>query len=444
MTTTHFMFDKRVQVFKRPDSRIWQCATRIGDNRYRASTGEEDLDAAKDVAEEWYLDLRGKRRSGELKAAPETKPKERTFRDATEAYIDEIKLLTIGTRSPKYVEFMELRMNRHILPYFGDKPLSAINKGLVQSYRAFRAKDTIERTYQPAKAATDKELAQPEKPGQPPARSTMLQEIVHIRQVLKFAEGNGWIPFVPNLSTPYLTQTKRGRRAWFSPGEYDRLYNETRLRIANEKDARWLPYRHDLHDFVLIMANTGLRPDEAKNLEFRDVSIEKDYATKATLLVIDVRGKVGVGYCKSTPNAVFPFERLKERRISELRAAQPELSDEDLHLKLLTTKVFLYVDQEYLRKILEHLGLRYDRDGQRRTAYSLRHTYICNRLMEGAGIHVVANNCRTSPQMIEQHYAAHIKDRIDAGLLNVSRPKHIRENEKKKGLAAEQTNRPPM
>jgi hypothetical protein len=41
----------------------------------------------------------------------------------------------------------------------------------------------------------------------------MLQEIVIIRQVLKHAEGLGWIPYVPNLSTPYMTQGKRGRRA---------------------------------------------------------------------------------------------------------------------------------------------------------------------------------------------------------------------------------------
>ena len=36
-----------------------------------------------------------------------------------------------------------------------------------------------------------------------------------------------------------------------------------------------------------------------------------------------------------------------------------------------------------------------DRDGNRRTAYSLRHTYICMRLMEGADIYQVAKNCRT-------------------------------------------------
>ena len=47
------------------------------------------------------------------------------------------------------------------------------------------------------------------------------------------------------------------------------------------------------------MANTGLRPDEANNLEFRDVTIVDDGATKETILEIEVRGKRGVGYPKS-------------------------------------------------------------------------------------------------------------------------------------------------
>ena len=54
-----------------------------------------------------------------------------------------------------------------------------------------------------------------------------------------------------------------------------------------------------------------------------------------------------------------------------------------------------------------------------RTAYSLRHTYICLRLMEGADIYQIAKNCRTSVEMIEKFYAAHIKSTLDATAINV-------------------------
>jgi len=89
-----------------------------------------------------------------------------------------------------------------------------------------RAEQTIEKT------AVKGEDGAPDTPGKPPARSTMLQEIVIIRQVLKHAEGLEWIPYVPNLSTLYMSQGKRGRRAWFDHDEYKKLYTATRRRIT--------------------------------------------------------------------------------------------------------------------------------------------------------------------------------------------------------------------
>lgn len=413
--TTHTMFDGRLQIYRRAEHGPWQAAARVGGLRFRQTTGEMALDRAKDVAEEWYLDLRGKLRTGRLEPLA---PKEKTFAEAAEAYLREVRVLAASVRSPSYVKNLEMRMKAHVLPFFKDKPLSAINKGLVQRYRVQRAEETIARTTVKGKDGA------PDTPGKPPARSTMLQEIVIIRQVLKHAEGLGWIPFVPNLSTPYMTQGKRGRRAWFSHDEYKRLYEATRRRIAEGKRRGWKSRYEDLHDFVLIMANTGLRPDEAWGLEFRDVTIEDDYATKDTILVIDVRGKTGVGYCKSMPNAVYPFTELRKRRVRKLK--EEGQSAEDIARVLPTMKVFPDYNRDLFNKILEEENLKFDRDGQRRTAYSLRHTYISMRLMEGANIHQIANNCRTSVQMIEQFYAAHIKDRIDASAINVMRPKAAR------------------
>ena len=48
------------------------------------------------------------------------------------------------------------------------------------------------------------------------------------------------------------------------------------------------------------------------------------------------------------------------------------------------------------------------------------------RLMEGADIYQIAKNCRTSVEMIEKFYAAHIKNTLDAASINVRRPKPAR------------------
>lgn len=69
--------------------------------------------------------------------------------------------------------------------------------------------------------------------------------------------------------------------------------------------------------------------------------------------------------------------------------------------------------------------MKVDREGQRRTAYSLRHTYISTRLMNGADIYQVAKNCRTSVEMIETYYASHIKNVIDASAINVRKARPL-------------------
>jgi integrase len=258
----------------------------------------------------------------------------------------------------------------------------------------------------------------------------MHHETVTIRQVLKTAMRHGWLTALPDLSQPYKTSGKVTHRAWFSPDEYKRLYEATRQRAHEPLHNRHKWACEQLHDYVLFMANTGLRPDEAARLQFRDVRVVKDHGSKETILEIEVRGKRGVGWCKSTAQAVVPFERLRDRLRPEVL---PESDEETTAKEVIRTKqakprlvksqptdlLFPMKQRGLLNTILDALKLKLDRDGNVRTSYSLRHTYICFRLMEGADIYQIAKNCRTSVEMIEKFYAAHIKTTLDASSINV-------------------------
>jgi hypothetical protein len=63
---------------------------------------------------------------------------------------------------------------------------------------------------------------------------------------------------------------------------------------------------------------------------------------------------------------------------------------------------------ELFNTVLAELKLKFDREGQRRTFYSLRHTNICLRLIDGADEYQIAKSCRTRVKMIEDFYASHI------------------------------------
>jgi integrase len=106
-----------------------------------------------------------------------------------------------------------------------------------------------------------------------------------------------------------------------------------------------------------------------------------------------------------------------------------------------TDLIFPKWQRELFKTILDEETLRFDREGRPPTAYSLRHTYICLRLMEGADIYQVAKNCRTSVEMIEKYYAAHIKTSLDAAAINVMRPKKNKRG--KKGIQNTQASPQP-
>ena len=388
-TISHTLMGGKLHVYKRPGSHFWQCSAYEAGRNRRVTTKEESLAQAKQVAEDWYLELRGKLRSGELKA-------EKTFREAAAQFEREYEIITEGQRSPRYVQAHKDRLRVHLIPFFGSMGLSEITPGQVQEYRIARNQNS--------------------NTGKPLARSTIHQEIVTLRQVLKTAIRHGWLAHLPDLSAPYRSSGKIGHRAWFSPEEYRTLYTATRKRARKAKGKRWQWCCEQLHDYVLFMANTGLRPDEAARLEYRDVEIVEDDAIDDTILEIVVRGKRGVGYCMSMPGAVTPFKRIVRRN-------DP---------KAPTERLFPIHHRELLNALLNETGLKFDREGNRRTAYSLRHTYICLRLMEGADIYQIAKNCRTSVEMIEKYYAVHIRTALDTAAINIRRERPRKDKGRRK------------
>ncbi len=458
---SHQILGGKVYVYRREGSPVWQCSTYMKGRNWRVSTREDGLDQAKQVAEDWYLRLRGEDKAGILKS-------EKTFNQAADKFIEEYMTLTEGQRSPKWAESHEARLRLHLRPFFGKMGLSEIDEGAVQDYRVHRMKTgTVKRFGNAAKAPKDKALngAKDVKPTRrkkpkptatsiakddeptPPARSTLHDEIVTLRMVLKTALRRKWLKQLPDLAAPYKTQGKVVHRPWFSPEEYKHLYTVSREYARNPPQPQYKWHAEQLHDYILFIGNCGLRPDEAmpKNLLHRDVTIATDPATGQRILEIEVRGKRGVGYCKSMPGAVRPYERLlnrpkptrgqQKRNRSKLNPNPPP----PVELPEPSDPLFPGSRLKLFNKILAKANLKHDREGKPRTTYSLRHTYICLRLMEGADIYQVAKNCRTSVEMIEKHYAAHIKNTLDAASINVMRSKAARTAERQ---AKNDTQRP--
>lgn len=126
--------------------------------------------------------------------------------------------------------------------------------GKVQEYRVHRATTPPVGGKQPIK------LTNGETPVyRAPSRSTIHDEIVSLRQVLKTAIRHGRLEHLPDLSPPVPHAGQDRPPALVQPREeYKQLYNAIRdyTRIARP-DHRW--EAEQLHDYVLILGNTGLR-----------------------------------------------------------------------------------------------------------------------------------------------------------------------------------------
>ncbi len=405
----HRILGDQVALYRRSEGGAWHCYTFLKGQERRKSVKQKSLSLAKDVAKDWFNELQAKDHLGELSSG-------KSFAQVAKMFAREYEATTRGHRSPKWVQGHKGRLRLHLLPFFAKMPVNEITAGTAQEYRAHRM--TQPEDY------NEEEMG---KPWKPPARKTIHNEVVTLSLVLKTAHRHGYIQQVPNLSDPYRRNTKVGHRPWFTPNEYKQLYKATRENAANPKSPRYAWYAEQLHDFVLFMANTGLRPDEVKHIEFRDIEIVTDEWSGDKILEIEVRGKRGVGYCKSMPGAVRPFERLRDRPRPTKRLMDDELQQKSEgqaeQLPKLTDKLFPNEFKKMFNRILVENDLKFDRDGKARTAYSLRHSYICFRLLEGADIYQIAKNCRTSVEMIEKHYAAHLKDMIDTSLINVRKSK---------------------
>ena len=173
----------KVHIYRRPNSSSWQCASFLAGKNRRTTTKEDSLSKAKEVAEDWYLQLRGKLRDGELKSG-------KLFREAAKLYLREFDIMTQGQRSATYARGQHARTNGHLVPFFGSMVLPEITAGKINEYRIHRLEECkVQR-------------------GKPPAHNTMHQEIVTLRQIFKTALRHGWIDHLPDLSAPYRASAK--------------------------------------------------------------------------------------------------------------------------------------------------------------------------------------------------------------------------------------------
>ena len=181
-------------------------------------------------------------------------------------------------------------------------------------------------------------------------------------------------------------------------------------RISDAGNVRTLRTRRLLSNYVLVLANSGMRVGEANNLKLRDVMPFRDAKGRNNFRFI-VRGKTG--------ERDVILRSAAARRVDKILAKRTgEAPNNFLFAMPKGTRIISLIDQ--FNKALKEAGIERNGFGEKYTLYSLRHFYAVMALRNGIGVFEVARNMGTSVQMIQLYYGKQATAAVFATRLGIS------------------------
>jgi integrase len=177
--------------------------------------------------------------------------------------------------------------------------------------------------------------------------------------------------------------------------EYKQLHTFARRWVKDGTDDYSIRCRTMAYNFMLVMTNTGMRPSEARNLKWRDITTRTDQQGRK-FLGLNVRGKGKFRELVTAITTATYLERIK----ANSKATKPD------------DPVFANPKGEESRSLYQHLiedlltksDLLMGSAGTRRSTYCFRHTYATFRLMLGTDVIFLAKQMGTSVKMIQDYY----------------------------------------
>jgi hypothetical protein len=186
---------------------------------------------------------------------------------------------------------------------------------------------------------------------------------------------------------------------------------------AVKKKLRNIVITEEIKQLIVFMIYTFIRPTDIKTIKHRH--IEKKLGDEGEYLYMPIPAtKKHNKPITSMPRATVPYKKLRDARIRELKRnaidkdAEIDISNEYLFMPTYENRNYAYAKiARQFDVLLAESNLKLSVDNDVRTLYSLRHTSLMYRLKYGAEINPLklANNARTSVEMLERFYLAQLE-----------------------------------
>ncbi len=145
-------------------------------------------------------------------------------------------------------------------------------------------------------------------------RCQRAQKRTSILPVFKFAVTWGYLQAVPDTDPP---KAALERRPTFTQDEWRKIYTKARDWVKKGESLATWRQRFMTQQYVLVLANTGLRVGELRGLRWSDLRTVS--TTDGTRLVAEVRGKTGAREVVFQDGAEVYIKRIYDLRIEEIR-----------------------------------------------------------------------------------------------------------------------------
>lgn len=385
--------DGDILLYKRKRSSAWQAKFKIGSRWVRTTTKLDDLDKAKRAAKDLFTEY-------QFKEKHELPVITRRFADVARYVIADMRTALNGGGGKKVFEDYITALDRYLIPYFGKKHVGNIGYDDIKGFDTWR-KATMKRD---------------------PKASTINTHNSALNRVFTEAVARG---YMSKNQVPSLLNKGRDaeRRPDFNREEYRILTANFAPWIAKSRKGKSNDMRLLLRDYVLILANTGMRPGtETDNLLWQHVNVFK--ANGQDYLEMSVTGKTGRRDIICRANTVNYLKRIHERcdGINGMTFEQLLKAKIDKPVFRLPDGTASMNLRQTFKAYLKEIGLlKCPRTGLDRTLYSLRHMYATFALIDdGMEIHTLAKQMGTSIAMIERHYS-HLTPRLKKDMLTGKR-----------------------
>ena len=395
---TQSFHDGRVVLYQRPNLKkpVWQARIKIPNaaGYLIKSTGTTDFFEARRWSENLYDDIRLKQMNG---VSVKTKTIEALWKLFEQSYPQEAP-------SQRRVKDVFHFVKAYALPYFGKTKIDEINTVAVNNFFDWRK----------ANGRSKKS----------PTNTTLLSEISSLKAFLDWCYRRGFCSRKIEIDKP----TPEGnRRPHFDARDYTKLTRFLREWVKQGKTATGGGKYRDrvmLTNYVLILANTGIRVGEARGLRWGDIDTDKAAEPESKeYIILQVKGKTGAREVVARTNEVKKyFQRIWQLRLNEKNGIKPAL-DEFVFCHRDGSQIYSF--KKGFQNLLQNAGVEYDSTEQKRTIYSLRHTYATFRLQEGVHHFTLARNMGTSTRMLETFYG-HTSNRAMADELTKTRKRAIK------------------